>query len=119
MNFSTLTTLGQPLPQIRLPKSDWAAVGRTVRDRSWRSWPFTGSTGNHFIPIVRWSPELAALRYERHKAMQRACQNRLRAERQGKPTDEFPARIRHKTLGRQRLKKRKRTSIPIEPIREP
>lgn len=96
MNLSTLATIGQPLPQIRLPRDQWWIVGRSLAALSMprQSLDFTFSTAARFWPTIRWSPELAKIRHERREFIHRICRNRLYAEQHGKPLDSFPARIR-------------------------
>lgn len=96
MNFSPLQTLGFPLPQIRLPREQWPVVGHTIAAVSpiKRSLSFTFSSAARFWPVIRWSPELGTLRWERRKLVKRICRNRLYAEQTGKPTVSFPVRVR-------------------------
>lgn len=103
MNFLTLATIGHPLPQIRLPRSEWPAVGRSITAISprRRSLEFRFSSAARWWPDVNWSPKLAVLRRKRLLALKRVLRRRLYAEQHGKPLDAFPARVRA-------LRKRKR-----------
>ena len=97
MNFSTLSTIGQPPPQIRLPRAEWPVVGRTVHSLPGvprgRELSFTFAS-RYWPQRITWSPELHALRFERAEVFRRLVRRRLYAEQHGKPLDAFPPRIR-------------------------
>ena len=84
---------------LRVPKSERHSVGLTVLSAARRIVPISfahaySSQSRYQEVAIHWSREWSKIRADQHRATQRICTNRLRAERANKPTDNFPARIR-------------------------